>query len=108
MSALLHKHGGRIVVLTAIEHSTYKGVADWEWRGVVQWDDGSVSNAAHIAPWAVLSDGSQDGDDQARLMSERLVRYLERMGTWHDSKHTRDGRVYCWTPHQPKGREELT
>jgi hypothetical protein len=105
---MLHKHGGKIVVLTAIEHSTYKGVADWEWRGVVQWDDGTISNDAHIAPWCVCSDGTPDGDDQVRLMSERLNTYLEREGEWHEPKHTRDGRVVSWTPHKRAGREVLT
>jgi hypothetical protein len=108
MSNLLHKHGGKIVVLTAMEHSTDRGVADWEWRGVVQWDDGSVSNDAHISPICLCSDGTAVGDDQVRLMSERLVDYLERNGVWHDDKHKRDGRVYRWTPHKPSGRESLT
>ena len=105
---LPHKHGGTIETITAIEHETYKGVASWEFRGRVTWADGTVSESAHIAPWAVCCDNAVDEQLALwRKLSKMLHDYLDKHGEWHDAKHKRDGRVYNWTPKKPKHSEEV-
>jgi len=96
---LSHKHGGKIVSVTAIAHETYRRVASWHYIGDVEWSDGSKSESTCIAPWAVCFDQKDDNAQREYgLLSEKLARYLETYGKWHDLKHTKDGRVYAWTP----------
>lgn len=105
-TTLEHRHGGTITELTAIGHDTYKGVASWHFRGNVQWHDGSQSQDTEVPPMMVCKAEGAHDDELTHILSE-LTDYLQRNGRWHESKQTRDGRVYSWTPHKPSGREPL-
>jgi hypothetical protein len=105
---LVHRHGGVITRVDLIEHETYKGVAEWCYRGRVEWHDGSVSEAARIAPTCLCHDGSKASERRWHDRSAQLSAYLEEAGDWHDMKHKRDGRAYSWTPHKPTGSKAVT
>jgi hypothetical protein len=104
-----HKHGGVIESIRAIEHSTYEGVAEWEFRGRVKWSDGGISEDAHIAPWAVCCDSAVDEQLKAwNDLTRKLNDYLDRNGTWHEPPiHHVTNRIIHWVPHQPEGCEAL-
>jgi hypothetical protein len=100
-----HKNGGTITV-KGIGHDTYKGVAEWFYIGDVVWTDGSKGTGHRISPVHVCA--GTDADMPAiNALSAKLASYLKRKGTWHDDMHKRDGRVYRWTPNEPKGEEAL-
>jgi hypothetical protein len=106
---LMHKHGGTILSLHAIAHETHKGVADWFFVGHVQWDDGTESPDARIAPYQLCCDADDAAADTTiRRAMRALVNYLGDAGDWHDAKHTRDGRIYHWTPKAKAGRAPLS
>lgn len=106
---LLHKHGGTITKVTAIGHSTYKGVAEWFYFGTVQWDDGSgdPTKEREIPPFCLCHDDTPESRARVLELSAALNEYLGEVGEWHDMKHKRDGRCYSWTPREPDGRKEL-
>jgi hypothetical protein len=106
VSGLLHKHGGTITAIHAIAHETFKGVADWFFVGDVVWRDGTASKAAHISPISVCCETDADKPQVDALM-KALNDYLEEAGEWHDQKSKRDGRVYMWTPREPKGSKAV-
>ena len=105
IACLKHKHGGDISSITHVQHETYKGVADWEFLGTVRWNDGSLQFEAHIPPFAICHDGSDEGIKEANKVFAVMSDYLNRAGEWHKQKSKRDGRVYSWTPHKTSGRE---
>jgi hypothetical protein len=98
---LQHKHGGRIVSIDAIAHETYQRRASWHFVGKVQWTDGSESEAAQIAPYALCYD-----HDNAEAAAEcnsalgRLNDYLARNGKWVEGRE--------WKPAAKKGSEALS
>lgn len=101
---LSHKNGGKISALTAIEHSTYKGIATWEFRGVVAWDDGACSPDARIAPYAVCADGTNRAAElELRAVMALLNDYLMEHGQWGKLKDGRDG----WIATAKTGRKDL-
>lgn len=105
---LRHKHGGRITALHAVGHDTHKKVAEWFYEGDVEWDDGSKSYATQIPPWALCHGPSVDASlPELNEVSEALNRYLADHGEWHDTKFTRDGRAYSWTPKDKTGSTTL-
>lgn len=107
--AILHRGGGVITSISAIAHDTYKKVASWHFIGNVKWQDGSASQELQIHPSSVCYDDTiQDSKIKVHGLMDELTDYLNHHGTWHDDKHTRDGRVYRWTPHKPEHREEIT
>lgn len=108
MSTLQHRNGGTIESVTAIAHETYKGVADWFFTGRVRWADGSVSEAARIAPFQLCHDDTPESEAAVRDYTARLTHYLDSRGEWHEPKHKRDGRVYSWTPNEPTGECALS
>lgn len=105
--ALLHRHGGQIEAITDVGHNTYKGVASWFFIGRVRWQDGSYSDAIDISPNLVCHDGTPASEARVRALMATLNDYLERAGTWHEPVHTRDGRVYSWSPRSREGREAV-
>lgn len=108
MSALLqHRHGGTITAVHAIGHDTHKGVADWFFVGDVQWLDGSSSKRLRIAPFALGHNSTPAGEAECNRLHGLLTDYLRDVGTWHDAKRKRDGRVYSWTPKEPTGERGL-
>lgn len=105
---IYHRHGGVILNVRAIAHETYRGVATWHYLGDVEWDDGTKTENRQLMPHDLCID--QDDEEAQRALenlSAQLAMYLERHGNWHAPKHTRDGRVIHWTPHNKEGREEL-
>lgn len=105
---LQHRHGGKIVALHAVAHTTFKGVASWHFVGDVDWSDDGSSRGVEIAPWAVCYDQANpvakaEGDG----VHQRMTDYLSKAGQWHDQKFHRDGRAYSWTPFDKDGREEF-
>lgn len=101
-----HKHGGRIREVHAIAHRTYKGVAEWFFIATVEWNDGSVSEFAEVAPWALVS-GELSGKDEVDALVAKLTDHLAEHGEWHEPRQKRDGRIYGWTPKHPDGRTSL-
>lgn len=95
-----HKWGGRITSLDAIEHYTDGPFASWEFRGRIEWADGSVSETAHIPPVLLCVD-----HDHAEAMAEldaalkALTAYLNKHGTYTDSR--------VWKPNAKRGRKVL-
>lgn len=105
---LEHTHGGRIVSLDEIRHSTHAGIADWYFVGHVVWADGTESTAASIAPHNICTDQAHEpAATECRAAFALLNRYLHDAGTWHDAKHHRDGRTSFWTPSRPDGRRSI-
>lgn len=105
---LMHRNGGRITEVSAIAHSTHKGVAYWFFIGNVDWRDGSKSIDAEISPSCLVRDedddiGRREVDDLLRQMNA----YLATVGEWHDQK-IKKGLAYSWTPHKPSGRVDVT
>ena len=98
--------GGTIKRIKAVGHETFKGVADWFFIGDVAYEDGGPEVERQIPPFAVCCDSDEDKAELATIVA-RLSEYLRTAGKWHDQKETRDGRVYSWTPKQPKGQEPL-
>ena len=104
---LAHAHGGVITAVASVGHETYKGVASWFFTGDIEWSDGTKSKASPIAPHALGHDGTEEGAALYNAMHSTLAAYLGRTGNWHDTKRTRDGRCYSWTPRNPKGCETI-
>ncbi|HEY4037781.1 MAG TPA: hypothetical protein VGM15_03085 [Burkholderiaceae bacterium] len=99
ISNLLHKHGGKITDLRAIEHRTYRKATEWFFRGRVEWDDGSVSAAAEISPIMLCTDGSEASTAEVNAILEKLHAYLLERGDWNDN-----GR---WIPKAKAGALDL-
>lgn len=96
---LQHKHGGRITAIIAVAHSTHEKVADWFYRGDVEWRHGGKSVGTAIPPWAVCFDQANTAaSEEYATISEALNTYLVEHGKWHDTKHMKDGRAVSWTP----------
>jgi hypothetical protein len=57
---LFHKHGGAIVSLDVLQHSTIEGRPVIEFLGRVQWSDGKLSEAAHIPTSALTCDDTKN------------------------------------------------
>lgn len=97
---LMQKSGGRITAINAIGHSTYKGVADWFYRGDIEWQNGGKSADTEIPPWAICVDhANPEALAEYTKLSEALTIYLHHHGDWHKEKHMKDGRIVSWTPH---------
>lgn len=111
MANIYHRGGGTITSVSAIAHSTERKVASWFFVGSVEWRDGSKSENIGIMPNAICYDPEATDAAEGKARIDELMRalnaYLEANGTWHDTKHTRDGRVYSWTPHKPEGELKL-
>lgn len=106
---LRHRHGGRVIDISAIGHNTYKGVASWFFVGHVKWQDGTESPRCEIEPSAlccIAADG-EPGLIECEAFHSGLNDYLREHGRWHDMKAHRDGRHYSWTPHQPKNEQPV-
>lgn len=103
---LHHRNGGTIETIHAIEHDTYKGVASWEFRGRVKWQDGTISESAHIAPYHLAAQGENQAEADELLAA--MQAYLDREGRWHNAKTASDGRIYHWTPREKKHSEPYT
>lgn len=95
---MFHKHGGKITVLTHIGHEIYDGVAEWFFRGRVEWQDGSVSEDIAIPPYALCHDDTPESTKAVHDALAKLDRYLQAYGNFHEPKHKKDGRVVHWTP----------
>jgi hypothetical protein len=105
---IFHRSGGEITAVKFIGHETYRKVANWFFVGDVKWRDGSESKDCEIAPHSFCHDGTDPAaKDRIDELMMQLNEYLQMAGTWHDNKHMRDGRVYRWTPHLPRGREAV-
>ena len=105
---LQHRHGGRIVEITAAAHDTWKGIASWHYIGKVQWEPNKPSRVTEIEPWAVCYDTKIDAaKSEYDAISSVLTQHLETRGHWHDSKHHRDGRVYSWSANEPKAETPI-
>lgn len=100
---LQHKHGGRIVNISAVGHVLRNGVADWFYVGDVEWSDGGKSENTEIPPYAVCFDqNDKDAQEEHSKIYRKLCDYLGEYGEWHDPKHKKDGRVYHWSPKSKK------
>ena len=99
---LQHRNGGEITALTHVAHETYKGVASWHFIGDVKWSDGTESKGIEIGPNALCGEPAE-----CRPLFEQLNAYLSEVGEWHDTRQKRDGRVYSWSPKEPRGKRAL-
>lgn len=99
---LEHKHGGKIIELNAIEHATsttHRREAYWQFIGRVEWNDGSVSEAAHIAPCTLVYDSDdEEATKELFFVSDLLNKYLDRNGRWDNN---------VWKPEFKRGREDI-
>jgi hypothetical protein len=96
---MYHKHGGKILKITAIEHETYRRVANWWFIGDVQWSDaGRTQIGARIFPDQVQYDASDNGTGRIEVLAvmEKLSDYLHNYGEW-----TARGK---WVPTAKKGK----
>src|ERR1700741_3296745 len=87
LSYLQHKHGGKIVEITAIAHSTYRRIAEWHFIGRCEWADGShqrdPNKTYDIAPWALCWDPeNRDADAEGRHVLNQLANYLHDEGEY--------------------------
>lgn len=102
MANIGHASGGKIIALTAIAHSTYKGNAEWHFIGRCEWDDGSHARRPEheydIAPYSLRTPENGDQADIDKAMAA-MNDYLARNGRW-----TERGK---WIPHKKTGREEF-
>lgn len=105
---MFHRSGGDVSNVTAIEHVTYKGVASWHYVGDVDWFDGSKSRQLQISPGMLVHSDAPESQAAVLELSQKMSKYLDDNGTWHDSKTKRDGRCYFWTPNKPDGRLDLS
>jgi hypothetical protein len=104
LSGITHRNGGDITAVHAVGHETWRGVADWFFICAVTWHDGTKSERAIVSPNALCY---EEGNKLGAALNARLVQYLEDAGEWHEAKEKRDGRIYHWTPHNPKGKKLL-
>ena len=95
---MMHKAGGRITKIETAEHKTIDGVADWFYRGTVEWNNGGKSVGTEIPPWAVCYDpGNTCAKAEYTIISKRLTDHLNANGRWLDKmKEMRDGRMVGW------------
>jgi hypothetical protein len=107
-TTLLHKSCGRILAVHSVEHITEDGIAYWQFRGDVQWNDGGLSKNVPIAPYQLISDPeSAQSKEECDCLLQQMNDYLHDEGRWHDMKHKRDGRCYSWTPKKPTGERTI-
>ena len=95
---LMHKFGGRVLELTAIEHDTHEGRAYWQFRGRVRWDDTGKETDNVISPDRIVH-GDAAGRLESDAASDALMNYLRRNGKW-------DGKGN-WKPMERNGSEAL-
>jgi hypothetical protein len=94
------RHGGDVLSIERIGHSTFEKVAEWFYVCTVKWPDtGKVSHEVHVTP---SEDGTAEGEAEWHEASAKLNAYLARAGRWHEGKWVGDYLVN-WTPKQPKG-----
>jgi hypothetical protein len=96
---LQHRHGGRIVELSAVGHDTVQRHASWFFVGKVVWNDGGVSEAAEISPACLC----RDQDDKAACAEldaamQAMNDYLAKHGKWTDRE---------WKPVAKRGKEVI-
>jgi hypothetical protein len=93
---LLHRHGGRIVSLHAIEHITVDDRASYHFLGTLEFDNGGHERRAEIGPRDMIAEigGSLELHAALHVLSE----YLEARGTW-----TSNG----WVPRTTHGRHDI-
>ena len=95
---LLHKHGGRIIAIHSVGHSTHKKVAQWFYIGDVEWKDGGKSVGTEIPPWAVCFDHDiPEACAEYTTVVNKLNAYLVDNGEWHNIRYVGDMAV-SWTP----------
>lgn len=98
---ILHRHGGRVLEITGIQHQKDKPRGGysrdyWEWRGRVRWEDGSgdTSKETHIDPRCLVTD-SPEGHAEINELGGLLMDYLREHGEWFD-----DGKHKGWYAHR--------
>jgi len=87
ISTLTHKHGGKILSLDAVGHSTDSGRASWEFTGRVKWDDGTESPAASIPPFCLCAENSAVNPELSIALA-KLNTYLRSVGAWRNGEWT--------------------
>ena len=111
VSHLRHRWGGRIASIESIEHRTIDGVADWFYRGTIEWDDYGTgigkrrdSVATEIPPWAVcLDQDNPEARAEYDTFAEVLSGHLRKHGKWlAKGKQMKDGRIANWIPKKPQ------
>lgn len=90
----MHKHGGRIVRITAIGHEANKpqdGYSrdGWWFVGDVDWFDGTKSDGIEIAPWAACYD--EGNRTEVDALGDLLMEYLLANGDWYGPKSGHQG-----------------
>lgn len=99
--SVFHKHGGRITRIDRIEHETARPVDGrsqdtWHYVGAVEWDDGSASDAAQIAPWALcVEDLDVAGRRELGAILNLMNVYLDVHGVYRDG----EGGIRGWYAH---------
>jgi len=85
----LHAHGGRVVSIEKMSHSTdppEDGFSrdTWFFLGDVEWDDGGKSEELEMHPGVLCFDGEHH--EEVLELSEMISKYLVDHGTWdHES-----------------------
>lgn len=77
---LLHRHGGRIASIDAIEHVTVAGRANWYFLGTLEFDNGGHEHRAEISPRDMVAETRDAAEFHAAL--RLLNEYLEAHGRW--------------------------
>lgn len=94
---LFHRHGGQITTVYGVGHTCDKPSEGrsrdyWFYRAEVKWNDGSTSERAEVAPYAVCIDGDEaDGKAEYDVLSDALNAYLLANGEWCDRKSKHEG-----------------
>lgn len=100
LTKTFHKHGGRIVSIENIGHAIDKPADGrsrdtWFFVGDVEWDDGTKSQSAEIAPYCLAADDQSEVHELLALMND----YLAANGEWFDS-----GKHQGWYAHRGAAR----
>lgn len=99
---VFHKHGGRVLEITAIGHALDKARDGhsrdyWHYFGRVKWNDGTGGQRQlEIAPWALCAD-CPEGQAEINELSALMNEYLAANGTWSDKGPHRG-----WYAHRKK------
>lgn len=93
---ILHRHGGRIVSIDAIEHITIGTHASWHFLGTLEFANGSHEPLVEIAPRDIVA----ETEDSAEFHFARrlLNQYLETHGQWTPSR---------WVPRVSHGIHDI-
>ena len=77
---ILHRHGGRIVSIDAIEHITAGSHASWHFLGTLEFANGGHEHRVEIGPRDMVVEGEDSAEFHAAL--RLLTEYLEAHGKW--------------------------